>query len=83
MKAITTKYIGTTATKPSRISAYDIDGNRVVINYPVMDRKFSKHSEILYYEIAAKALCNKMGWSGELIGGAIKDGYVFVFRGAK
>lgn len=79
-KAITTKYIGITATKPARISAFDIEGNRVIINYPVMDGNFGREREELDYLSAAKALCGKMGWSGELIGGKVKGGYVFVLR---
>jgi hypothetical protein len=73
MKAITTKYHGATNTRGSRISASDMDGNRVSIPYP------HDLSGEAVHRAAAEALCAKMGWTGELAGGATKDGYAFVF----
>lgn len=73
MKAIRTKYHGATNTKGSRISASDEDGNRVSIPYP------HELSGGAVHRAAADALCQKMGWGGELVGGGLKDGYVFVF----
>jgi len=73
MKAITTKYHGPTNTRGSRITASDLDGNRITISYP------HELSGEAVYRAAAEALREKMGWKGELIGGAVKDGYVFVF----
>lgn len=75
MKAITTKYHGATNTRGSRISACDLDGNRVSIPYPHELSGEDVHRK------AADALCAKMGWTGTLAGGAIKTGYVFVFVG--
>jgi len=73
MKAITTKYLGPTDRKGSRIVASDCDGNRATISYPHGVSGQDCH------RAAADALCDKMGWSGDLIGGALKDGYAYVF----
>src|SRR5208282_2036790 len=73
MKAIKTKYKGPTNTRGSRIIASDEDGNRVTISYP-----YQLSGEAVHLA-AAKALCDKMGWTGDLIGGSLKNGYVFVF----
>jgi hypothetical protein len=75
MKAIFTKYHGPTNYKGSRISASDSDGNRVTISYPY------KLSGEAVHRKAAEALCIKMNWTGELIAGGTKNGYVFVFSG--
>jgi hypothetical protein len=52
-----------------------LDGNTTTIPYP-----YELSGEYVF-RAAAVALCDKMNWSGELIGGAVKDGYVFVFTG--
>lgn len=74
MKAISTKYIGPTNSRGSRIKAFDSDNNQVTISYP-----YELSGEDVYRK-AAEALRDKMGWTGELIGGGTKDGYVFVFK---
>jgi len=71
-KAIVTKYIAATNTRPSRIKASDEDGNTITIPY---DHSLSHGQR---YAKAAVALCEKMGWSTNLVGGHVKDGYVFV-----
>jgi len=75
MKAILTKYIGCTSTRGSRIKAYDCDGHSLTIAYP-----FQLSGEAVYRE-AAERFARKMKWEGEgqLVGGALKDGYAFVF----
>jgi hypothetical protein len=73
LKAITTKYHGPTNTKGSKVSAVDGDGNRVRLGWDNTLNGTENH------HAAAIALCDKMGWKGELIGGAIKVGYVWVF----
>ena len=74
MKAIMTKYLGPTNVRGSRIKAYDVDRNSVTIPYPHDLSGEDCHRK------AAKELCNKMGWPGQLIGGATTDGYAFVFK---
>ena len=74
MKSITTKYHGPSATKGSRISATDNDGNRVMIS------KDLSLSDDGGHEKAARTICETMGWRGELVMGWIKPGqHVFVF----
>lgn len=72
-KAITVKYLPPTNTKGSRLKAYDMDGNSATVSY---DHGQSKE---LRYTDAARVLCRKMGWEGELAGGGVRNGYVFVF----
>jgi hypothetical protein len=76
MKAIFTKYHGPTNTRGSRISASDEDGNKVSIPYP------HELSGEAVHRKAADALCAKMNWTGDLIGGSHRKGYVFVFQTA-
>ena len=73
MKAIFTKYHGPTNVKGARISASDEDGNRVVISYP-----YELSGEDVH-RAAADALCKKMNWTGNLVGGSYTKGYVFTF----
>lgn len=73
MKAIRTRYHGPTDFKGSRITAFDEDNNRVTIPYP-----YELSGEDVHRK-AAETLRDKMNWKGDLIGGSIKDGYVFVF----
>ena len=70
MKAITTKFHEPTNTKPSRYSATDCDGNRVIV---------SAVYSPLNHDLAAIALCRKMGWTGKLVSGGTKTGNVYVF----
>lgn len=74
MKAIVTKYHGPTETRGARIVATDQDGNRKMIPQP-LDTQTDEEAHMQ----AAVALCRKMRWEGELVAGAIKDGYVFVW----
>ena len=74
MKAIETKYHGPTNTRGARISATDMDGNRISVPYP-HEAQMGEAA----HRVAAEALCRKMRWSGRLIGGAVKSGYAFVF----
>lgn len=73
MKAIATRYKGPTDHKGSRIIASDEDGNKVTIGYP------HELSGEAVHRKAAEALCAKMGWTGSLVGGSLKNGYVFTF----
>lgn len=73
MKAIETKYLGPTDFRGSRIVASDGDRNRITIPYP------HELSGEAVHRSAAEALQKKMGWKGKLIGGGLRNGYVFVF----
>jgi len=72
MKAITTRYHGPTDMRGARISAFDGD-SRVYIGYPPELSLEEAHRK------AAERLCEKLQWTGHLVGGATKDGYVWVF----
>lgn len=73
MKAITTRYLGPTNTKGSRVKATDNDGHSITISYNSGLRSEEAHAE------AAIALCRKLGWHGHLAAGALKEGYAFVW----
>lgn len=72
--AIFTKYFGPSEVRGSRVKAYAGKGRYVTIPFD-----HACTSEVAH-EKAARALCEKMGWSGELLAGGIEDGgYVFVW----
>ena len=76
MIAIVTKYLGATETKGSRIKA-TANGNSITIGYP------HELSGAAIFAKAAIALCEKMGWTGNLVSGGTNDGYVFCFDTAE
>jgi hypothetical protein len=67
VKAITTKYIGPSNTKGSRIAASDGDGNRVVVGYDHSMNSERNHAR------AAAELCRKKRWNGRLHGGSLLE----------
>ncbi len=73
MQAITTKYLGPTNHKGARIRATTASGQALTleVNHSYSDGRC--HAE------AALALCKRLGWSGELISGGTRAGFVFVF----
>lgn len=73
MKAISTKYLGPTDRRGSRIIASDGDHNRLTIGYPHELNSEAAHRK------AAEALRDKMGWKGHLFQGSLKHADVFVF----
>ena len=73
MKAIRTKYHGPTNTRGSRIVASDSDGNRVIKPY---DHSLSRDGN---HDAACQALCAKMGWSGLLARGGLRNENVYVW----
>lgn len=78
MKAILTKFLPTTATKPARIKAYTIDGNQLTLsNEECSDN--GRDDTALRHLYAAYKLAEKMNWPGNLVGGGTPEGYAFVF----
>ncbi|MEE9366701.1 MAG: hypothetical protein V3W44_08450 [Dehalococcoidales bacterium] len=73
MKAITTKYHGPTNTKPARVSASDMDGNRVMRSWPGSDTAEDN------YRVALDAFLKLYDWpiSG-WYPGSVKGGMVWV-----
>lgn len=76
MKAIRTKYLCPTDYRGARIKASEPDGQSVTIPYPYELSGEDAH------RVAAKALRDRMGWSGTLAGGYVGTRdvrYAFVF----
>jgi len=73
MKAITTKYLHQTEKRPGRVKASDCDGNQITVPFD------ARKSEYDAYQKAVIALCEKMTWSGTLVGGWTQNGMVWVF----
>jgi hypothetical protein len=66
MKAILTRYIPATNTKPSRIIASAEGVKPLAIGYHSVDSDPHSH--------AARALAMRQGWTGALIGGGLPNG---------
>ena len=74
MKAIATKYIGPSSVRGSRCKASD-GRNAVTMPWDSALDSSAMHAK------AARALCDKMNWTGALIGGGFEDGsMVWVFE---
>jgi hypothetical protein len=74
VKTITSTYYGATNTRGSRVVARDEDGHRAVTRWD------SDLSDSANHDEAARALCVRMNWLGQdLVRGATKRGYVYVF----
>lgn len=72
MKTISTKYLGPTDFKGSRVRATDGDSS-VILNWQSELSSDANHAR------AARELARKNGWKGTLIQGNTKTGCVFVF----
>jgi hypothetical protein len=84
MKAIETRYLGATATKPARISATDHDGHRSIYSTSSLgDTLGLGHLDngisALFHKLAARKFAHEMGWTGKLVGGWLKRSMVWVF----
>ena len=73
MQAIVTRYHGPTNTRGSRISATAANGERIYLPYDDSLNSDDMHRK------AAYALRDKMGWSGEMVGGGLQKGMCWVF----
>ena len=67
MKAIVTKYVGPTNTKPSRIVAKAEGVKSVTVSYDHSLNVADNH------KAAALALCNRMGWTGDMASGGMPE----------
>ncbi len=73
MQAIRTRYLGPTDTRGSRLKAA-CQGGTLTLPYPYELEGEQAH------RVAAEALRDRLGWSGELVGGHMDTGdYAFVF----
>ena len=64
-----------------RIVATASNGRRKVVNYDSLDN--GKLPDLEIHQLVAERLRDDFKWTGELIGGSTKHGYVFVFAPAK
>lgn len=81
MKAIITRFVGATNTKPARIIASDLDGNRITV--PAEGELQRATARDAAHETAVRALCARMNWTGDLVWGAVKTGLVWVWLDTK
>jgi hypothetical protein len=77
MQTISVKYVGPTDYKPSRLIAISASGVKFTASFSSLSD--GNGGEIKPYWNAAQALAKQLNWSGSMIGGSTKDGYVFVF----
>lgn len=81
MKAILTKIIPCTNTKPTRIKAYTEGGNAITLSWSLCEEQGIDNGHAHLF--AAKALCRKMGWGENIIRGGTPTGYAFVFTNTR
>lgn len=75
MKAILTKWLSATDTKPTRIKAYDADGNSITMSY---NQSREDDDSVIHAEVV-QALIDKLDWDCEILGdGYIKGGRCYV-----
>ncbi len=75
-QAITTKYIGPTNYRGSRVKATASAGS-VTLEWDDELNTSANHASV------AQALCNKFGWTGEYVMGGTETGYVFFYVGER
>ena len=78
MKAIQTKILPQTTTKPTRIKAFEPDGKSAIFSVEELSLNCSGGIRE-WHGKAARLLADKHGWKGALIGGWLKDSMVWVF----
>lgn len=72
MQAIETRYIPATNTKGARCKALAPGGTFVMVPWDSRGEAAEMHAA------AAVALCERMGWGGTFVFGALQHSYVFV-----
>lgn len=70
-KAISTRYLGPTDTRPSRIVCTAEGGNRKVYSWNYELGVYENHAA------AAKQFAEALDWGGEWVGGGTGNGFVF------
>ena len=73
VKAIKVKYLPATNHRPSRLKASDSNGHSVTAGF---DHFYNDGGSLQ----VAQALCSKMNWSTDLVGGVYGDSDYYVFR---
>ena len=81
LQTIEVKYHGLTEFKPTRLSA-TASGSRTRRYYTLHGDAFNDlHTDEERYQHAAEMLRDELEWTGNLVGGWIRGGAVFVFEG--
>ena len=76
MQSITTKFLGPTNARGSRIKATTTSGKSVTLSWAYELNGGANH------DLAAKTLAEKLGWKGKWYSASVKDGgYVYVCLG--
>lgn len=71
MRAIVTRYRGPTDTGGARILVYDEGKCKMRVPYD--------HGASSAHEVAVRAYCKRMGWTGELVNGDVHGDTVWVW----
>lgn len=79
MKAILTKCLPATDTKPTRIKAYTEGGNSITVSWSECEGYGNERTQAEAHGYAARKLAEKMHWRGTLLGGGTVEGYCFIF----
>jgi len=81
MQTISTHRIPCTITKPSRIVAETSEGIRVVSSLPdtTVEDRLAYGDEVAMHIAVVRKLMSKVQWSGQMVCGATKKGFMFVF----
>lgn len=71
MKAIRTRYLPATICSPAKYAATDGDGNRISVTVSEIEQELGDGNWTPdgHHRLAAKKLCEKMGWKGEFVTG--------------
>lgn len=76
MQTITVKYLGPTATKPSRLKATASNGAWAIVPRELPEETKTHQG----WNRAARVLRDRLGWTGDMIAGATETGtMVYVF----
>jgi hypothetical protein len=73
MQAITTRHLPATNTKPGRIVAQSEAGHRLTLSVHAAPNGTDAH------DFAVLALCERLGWKGDLMRGHTRTGRAYVF----
>jgi hypothetical protein len=86
MKAILTKAIPCTSTRPRRIKAYTAD-QKIKLSWTEAEdgayKLWGVSCEAKVHRFAAESLCNAYGWTPKLVGGGTPEGYAWCFADSK
>ena len=78
-QAIETRILSVTNHKPTRIVAETASGIRLVMSKnSAEDATQDQHADMVH-RVVAQRLADQLNWTGKMVCGSTKRGYVFVF----